>query len=499
MRKTFIMYMQKTFIPYMYKTLIPYAAHLKQPRILALCTGALILLVFAFTLLAGPDSTDRLRWAASKRGEFIVELVESGEIRSTFSYDMKTPMIWGNLQIMEMVPEGTIVKPGDVIARFDPSGLKNELDNIRESLERSEAELKALDTEQKIRYSEMETNIKTTLLSRELAELRRERMKFESPLQQRQAELEYQKQMLMFDEEETRLKNQKIIDNASRMRVLMSYEQSRNWVENLERRISDLTLRAPIGGLVVYNEIGGHGTPRHKVALGDKPWPSQPIMSIPDPEHMEAVMRVNEVDAGKITIGDKAALTLDAFEQTAYTGTVTRVSRLADKRSSGSQIKDFEVVIAIANPDSMLKPGMTAQGKIVLNRLQNMMYVPIGAVFEKQDGNPVVFKKKNHQKPVPVILGKRNDRFVIIADGVWSGDEISLTPPAGKYFPLGRAREMERREKELAMLKATPDSAFTPESRVLETGAESRPTAAQSPGKPAPAPAGGAPVRSEMK
>ena len=470
----------------MHMTLIRFTALLKEYRIAAASAVVFILLVLAFTLLFRSDSQDQRRWAAAKRGEFTVELVESGEIRATFSYDVKAPMVWGNLQIMEMVPEGTFVKPGDVIVRFDPTSLKTDLENMQENLERNEAELKALDTQQKLGYADMETNLKTTVLSRELAELRRERMKFESPLQLRQAELEYQKQILMFDEEETRLKNQKIINKASRMQVLMNYEHSQTHVDRCKRMISELTLRAPTSGMVVYNEIGGHGTPRKKVAVGDKPWPSQPIMSIPDPAHMEAVMRVNEVDAGKITIGDKTILNLDAFERTSYTGAVTKVSRLADKRSSSSQIKDFEVVIQIANPDSMLKPGMTAQARIIINRITDVMYVPIGAVFEQQDGKSVVFKRRNSQKPVPVILGKRNDRFIIIAEGVRPGEELALAPPIVKYYALGRAREMERRAKELAMLKATPDSAFLPGSRSFSDSAEPAPPSGQTGVVPVP-------------
>jgi HlyD family secretion protein len=211
---------------------------------------------------------------------------------------------------------------------------------------------------------------------------------------------------------------------------------------------------------------------------------------------------VNEVDAGKITIGDKVALNLDAFEQTSYKGKVTGVSRLADKRNSSSQIKDFEVVIEIANPDSMLKPGMTAQARIVLNRIANVLYVPIGSVFEQQDGKPVVFKKKNSLKPVPVILGKRNDSYMIIAEGARPGDEVSLTPPPGKFYPLGYAKEVERRAKEMAMLKATPDSAFTPGGRSFDAvGAKQQP--GETPAKPAPAviqaPAGGAPAGVDVK
>ncbi len=180
----------------------------------------------------------------------------------------------------------------------------------------------------------------------------------------------------------------------------MNYEQTVSNMETVKRMISELTLTAPIDGLIVYNEIGGRGSARHKVQVGDKPWPRQPIISIPDPENIDAVMRVNEVDAGKITPGDKALLSLDAFEQSSYSGEITSISRLADKKDSNSDIKDFEVIIRVANPDSMLKPGMTVRGRIVIGRIPNVVYVPAGAIFEDANGKPVVFKRKGSQKPM---------------------------------------------------------------------------------------------------
>jgi multidrug efflux pump subunit AcrA (membrane-fusion protein) len=191
---------------------------------------------------------------------------------------------------------------------------------------------------------------------------------------------------------------------------------------------------------------------------------------------MQVVTRVNEVDAAKITMGDKVNLTLDAFPQAKYTGTVTKIAKLADKRNSNSQIKDFEVTTVIAVPDSMLKPGITAQGSIILFRYANVVYVPIGAVFEKRDGTPVVFTRKSAQKPVPVILGKRNDRFIIIADGLHEDEDVALTAPStAEYFPLGRAREMERRVREFNQLKATPDSVFTPKGNSFDTPKNNQP------------------------
>jgi HlyD family secretion protein len=444
-------------------------------RLWAASTIPILLILLIIYLVFKNEPMDQRKWVTAETGELVTDLVESGDVRPVNSVDIKAPLVWGELQIMELIPEGTIVKPGDILVKFDPTTLQKRLELSLESLETRTAELKALDTDQASKYSELETNLKSSELSKQLAELKKESVKFESPLLQRQSDLEYQRQMLMLDEEQTRLKNQKVIDAASRKGVSMQLDQNKSRVEDIKRDIANLTLRATTGGMVVYNEIGGWGSPRKKVAVGDKPWPSQTIISIPDPSNMQVVSRVNEVDAARITLGDKASLSLDAFPKAKYTGTVTKIAKLADKRNSSSQIKDFEVTTVIAQPDSMLKPGMTAQVSIVLNRYKNVVYVPIGAVFEQKDGKPVIFKRKNPAKPVPVITGKRDDRYIIIAEGLAVDEDVSITPPAtGEFFPLGRAREMERRARELNQLKATPDSVFTPTGNSFDTPKEDK-------------------------
>jgi len=430
----------------------------KHPR--ACAAAAVLILIFTALKMFKGDKVDGARWAAVEKGQFVVELVESGEIRSVNSQYVKAPNVWwGEPQIIEMVLEGTMVKQGDFLAQFDTSDMEKELLNRKESLATRVAELKALDTEQERRYAELESNRTSSGYSKELAELRKELMQFESPLKQRQADLQYERQMLMLDEEETRLRNQKIIDAAARGRLLRDLEHNQRWVDNIEQRIKEMTLYAPAGGMVVYFETGGRGVPRRKVAVGDRVYPGQTIIYIPERTNMQMVARVNEVDASEITVGSKVSITLDAFEQAHYTGTVASIAKLADRRSWRSQIKDFEVAVDIAESDSLLKPGITAQGVIVLSKKEDAVYVPNGTVFEQKDGTSVVFKRRNPDKPTPVILGKRNDRFVMIAEGAQPGDMLSLTPPSeGEYYPLGRAREMERRALEMERVKSTPDS-----------------------------------------
>ncbi|MFA6471729.1 MAG: efflux RND transporter periplasmic adaptor subunit, partial [Candidatus Latescibacterota bacterium] len=292
-----------------------------------------VLFLWIFYSFSNSPVQDKKNYAVVKKGSLTVDLVETGEIRAIISFDIKAPMIWGDLQIVKMVDDGTIIKAGDFVAQIDPTPLQTSLKTEIESLETAELELKALDADQGTRASQLDTDMKSAELSKELADLQKGMMKFESALIQNKAELDYKKQMLSLDEVQTRMKNQKIIAAAARSSTAMHVEQHRAWKNRIETRIRELTLTAPISGMIVYKEIGGRGTPRRKIQIGDKPWPSQPIMSIPDPTQMETVIRVNEVDASKIFVGDKVEVTLDAFQNNVFHGEVTRISQLADKKN----------------------------------------------------------------------------------------------------------------------------------------------------------------------
>ena len=71
---------------------------LRKPKNAAGCIGAFLILIIAYAVATGGPEDTR-RFAEAQKGDFIIDLVESGEIRSTYSFDMNAPMVWGNLQI----------------------------------------------------------------------------------------------------------------------------------------------------------------------------------------------------------------------------------------------------------------------------------------------------------------------------------------------------------------------------------------------------------------
>ena len=106
----------------------------KKIRYFILGLAAIVLLIIILVLKA--TSSEDMRCAEAQRGSFIIDLVESGEIRAVSTVIIKAPMEWRmDLQIIDLVAEGTIVKEGDMLVQFDPSKLEEELKTALEALD----------------------------------------------------------------------------------------------------------------------------------------------------------------------------------------------------------------------------------------------------------------------------------------------------------------------------------------------------------------------------
>ena len=420
-------------------------------RYLWIAVGAIVIVVFSFSVFSSGGTKKESTWVPVRKGAFVIDLIESGDIRAVNSYQVQAPMEWRmELQITDMVKEGAHVKEGEYLAQFDTNVLEDLLATAYDQLKAQEAEVLSTKTKQESQMSQFESDLKMAEYSREAAKLQLELLRFESEVRKEDSRLAYEKALISYDETQTKIRTQKIIDDAGMRQVMQSLRHEQGDVEELKQRIENLTLHAPISGMVVYNEIGGwRGTPKHKVAIGETVWPNMTVIIIPDLTRMESVIRVNEIDASKVEVGQKVFLSLEAFVDRVFQGSVYSIAPLADKADSENetQITDYEVIVRIDESDQILKPGMSARTRIVLEEIPDTIFVPIGAVFER-NGEPVVFTRESYPNPVPVTLGKRSNQYIMIAGSVTERDEIALTPPITDVYPLGWFAEMERRASE---------------------------------------------------
>ena len=106
------------------------------------------------------------------------------------------------------------------------------------------------------------------------------------------------------------------------------------------------------------------------------------------------------------------------------------------------KINVFDVEVSISDNDGELKPGMSASAKIIINRRQDVISVPLEAVFEKE-GETVVYRK-NKKKQV-VTVGEKNSMSIEILTGLDGDEEICLLDPTldEQGLPGDKASEPE--------------------------------------------------------
>jgi HlyD family secretion protein len=395
--------------------------------------GAAGVAVAAWWLLAGAAGTvapgaDALPTAEVQNGTFVVALDVEGEVRAVNTVAISSPATRYQLQIVSLVKEGEFVNEGDLLVRFDSTDLKKDLDRL-------DAELASIDIRIAQKKADMATELASIDREIELAEVSVEKAKLEVTDSDTVPEITKKRDKLALKEAELQLS---VLKDKRAARAgagkneleLLVLERSKT-VTNLkdaQMARDKLELRAPKPGLVVYVEAWRGGT-RAKPSEGETVWPGQKLLEIPDLAELEVLAWVHEVDIGSVKVDRPATITLDAHPEGSYEGKIKRVAELATTHRKDSEVKEFEVVVALPKADEKVRPGMTTRVSIPIDKLDGVLSVPIEAVADR-GGKSVVFKKTTGGPvPVDVELGKRNDARVVVAKGLAAGDVVYLGDP----------------------------------------------------------------------
>ena len=162
------------------------------------------------------------------------------------------------------------------------------------------------------------------------------------------------------------------------------------------------------------------------------------VIEIPDLSRMIAKGEVDEVDAGRVSVGQRVSFRLDAHPDEVFHGTITTAGRtVQQKQGTRDPLKVLRVDIALDRTDPVkMRPGMRLKGTVELSRAKNALLVPRTAIFISDEG-PVVYRRTLFDvETVPVRLGRENEEQVEVVRGLSPRDRILI-----------RSTESEKEEK----------------------------------------------------
>jgi HlyD family secretion protein len=163
-----------------------------------------------------------------------------------------------------------------------------------------------------------------------------------------------------------------------------AHENSEHEIERAEAassqardQLSKTTIYSPIDGTVTLlnSKLGERLVATNQFAGTE-------VMRVADLNRMQAVVDVNENDVVKVKVADKATVTIDAYSERKFQGTVQQIANTGKTTGSGTQeeVTDFEVKIEITDHDVRLRPGLSCTAEIQTDMVKDVVAVPMQSV-----------------------------------------------------------------------------------------------------------------------
>ncbi|HVS31555.1 MAG TPA: efflux RND transporter periplasmic adaptor subunit [Thermoanaerobaculia bacterium] len=365
------------------------------------------------------------QWVRPSRGDLVGGIDVAGTLSAVESDRFGPPQLtdFWEFKISMMAPEGAEVKKGRPVLGFDTTELQRRLeqksaesDEALKQIEKRRADLALRTRDERLKLAEAE------------ARLRKTELKLQAPddivgvNERKQVELDH-----ALARRETAAISARLgaLGRAAdaEIRLLESKQREAAAVVTSTRdAISRMTITAPRDGTVVY--VTSHRGEKKKV--GDACWRMERVIEIPDLNRMIAKGEVDEVDAGRVTVGQRVSFRLDAHPDERFEGTITSAGRtVQQKQGTRDPLKVLRVEIALDRTDpAKMRPGMRFKGTVELSRVRDALIIPRSAVFISAEG-PVVYRRTLLSvDAVPVALGRENEESVEVVKGLSARDRI---------------------------------------------------------------------------
>ena len=315
-----------------------------------------------------------------RKGDFKILVTANGSIIPIDRVEIKSKASG----LVEELPvnQGDRIKKGDLIARLDQKDERAAVSQAQADFDIARAELVK---------AEREDQRKTELFSEHL-----------------------------ISEEE---RDQMVLDLAIAKGKLV---QATTALERAKERLSESIVRAPIDGIILqkYVEKG------QIIASGiSNVSGGTPIVDIADMSTVFIQAGVDEVDIGKIKIGQPAIVLADAFPQKRFQG---KIIRIAPEAKIEQNVTLFDVIVQVNNEEGILKSGMNTSIEITIIDEPDVLLIPkiaLLAAESREDGvkkMAVLLKKGTEYYEQQVEIGLENFKDAIALNGLQEGDIVGV-------------------------------------------------------------------------
>jgi HlyD family secretion protein len=399
-------------------------------------------------------------------GPLPITVVDKGNLESSANQDAYAN-VEGQTTIIMIRPEGTRVTKGELVCELDSASLNDQLVNQQITTKSAAANYENARLTREVAEIAVKEYVEGIYLQ-DLQTVEGEIKLAESDLSRSEDRLDWARRMYdkgyvslaTKNSEELTLKKARFaLEQAqSKKNVLTQYTRPKTIKElqsevektrsdelakkatmelevskekKLERQIAACKILAPSDGLVVYANDPQRAFMSNapQVEEGATVRERQKIFSLPDISKMQVNTKVHEAQIKAISRGLKARIRVDAFAEQVLDGTVRDVNALPDSTNFfSSDIKVYTTKVQIDVPSGGLRPGMTAEVEILVDRKEHVLSVPVQAIIQFGGKDHVTKKVGDRYEQIPVELGASNEKYVEVTKGLNDGDVVVMDP-----------------------------------------------------------------------
>ena len=406
-----------------------------------------------------------------KVGDFVLELVEPGEIESAENVEIKSEVrsrSSSGTAILEIVPEGKVVEKGDFLVRLDDASLQKDLLRQRISVHQSKATLVkatadveaatlALQEYLSGSFRENEEQLESAeFVAKENLRRAEEYLVYSKKLAAKgyvsEAQLEadqfaVEKARKELDLAQTKLEvlrihsrkaqvndlNASILTAEARLQSAQnSYQLEKTQESEIEEQIEKCMIISPSAGEVTYaNNTKSGSSDSVLIEEGKLVRENQTIIRLPNASLLRVRAKVNENRIEQVRPEMKCSILIDAMRDLELDGTVESVSEYPIPSVSRytSHIKEYSTEILINNPPPGVRTGMTAKVTIKSEFIENTLQVPLTAVFRKESKSFCLVSALDEGMEIREIqLGSHNTNMAVVIEGLAKGEKVVLNP-----------------------------------------------------------------------
>jgi multidrug resistance efflux pump len=363
------------------------------------------------------------------RQRFVRRVTAEGNLRAVKATRLATPRggsRMGPMKIAWMAPDGTQVKSGEVVVRFDSGEYEKQMRDGQADLDAASAKL----SKETVKSGNaLAGRDRDAVLARDELDRTRRFQAKDATIFSRNQIIESEVDEQLAGAKQAHAENAKQIERrlsvSNAAVIAVERQKAELAISHARAALQSMEIVAPSDGIFVLERSWRGAMPK----IGDSMWPGQTIAEIPILEAMEASVYVLEVDGSGLAEGQPAQVVVEARPDRVFEGKIGMVDKLAQPRQAGSPVQYFGVVIALARTDrEVMKPGQRVRATLALDQ-EDALVVPRQAIVDS-GGKPAVYRRAaGGFEPVVVELGAATSGRVVIAKGLAAGDVIALRDP----------------------------------------------------------------------